>query len=53
MFDYLLSKPAIELRDEVRDFVRSVPRQMVLDMDNDKIHFPKDFLREAGRRNTG
>ncbi|MEN6437038.1 MAG: acyl-CoA dehydrogenase family protein [Syntrophobacter sp.] len=51
MFDYLLTKEQIKLRDEARDFVKWVPREMVLDMDADKIKFPKEFLREAGRRN--
>jgi alkylation response protein AidB-like acyl-CoA dehydrogenase len=51
MFDYLLTKEQIRLRDEARDFVKWVPRDMVLDMDADKIKFPKEFLREAGRRN--
>jgi butyryl-CoA dehydrogenase len=51
MFDYLLSKEAIGLREEVRDLVKWVPRQMILDMDQDKIKFPKAFLQEAGRRN--
>ena len=39
------------LREEVRDFVKSVPRQLILDMDADKVRFPKEFLVEAGRRN--
>ena len=51
MFDYLLSEPARELIEEVRDLVRWVPREMILAMDRDEIQFPKDFLREAGRRN--
>ncbi|MFO7707171.1 MAG: acyl-CoA dehydrogenase family protein [Desulfobacterales bacterium] len=51
MFDYLLSKEALALREEARDLVHWVPRQMVLDMDQDRIRFPKEFLREAGRRN--
>jgi len=51
MFDHLLSKDARELREEVRDLVRWVPRKMILDMDNDRIRFPKEFLQEAGRRN--
>jgi butyryl-CoA dehydrogenase len=51
MFDFLLSKEQIKLRDEVRDLVRWVPRQMILDMDQDKLQFPKEFLAEAGRRN--
>jgi butyryl-CoA dehydrogenase len=51
MFDYLLSEEAVKIRDEARDLVKWVPRQMILDMDNDKIRFPTEFLREAGRRN--
>lgn len=51
MFDYLLSPEALALRDEVRGFVKAVPRQLLLDMDNDKVQFPKEFLKEAGRRN--
>lgn len=51
MFDYMLTEDQITIRDEVRDLVKWVPRQMILDMDNDAIRFPKEFLREAGRRN--
>jgi len=51
MFDFLLSKEQIKLRDEVRELVKWVPRQMILDMDQDKLQFPKEFLAEAGRRN--
>jgi alkylation response protein AidB-like acyl-CoA dehydrogenase len=35
----------------VRDFVCSVPRQLILDMDADRVQFPREFLQEAGRRN--
>ncbi len=51
MFDYLLSEEQIKIRDEARDLVKWVPRQMILDMDKEKIKFPKEFLQEAGRRN--
>ena len=51
MFDYMMTKEQIKIRDEARDFVKWVPRQMILDMDTDKIKFPKEFLQEAGRRN--
>jgi len=51
MFDHLLSDDAKSFREEVRDLVRWVPREMILDMDRDQIRFPKAFLREAGRRN--
>ena len=51
MFDCLLSEEQKSLREEARDFVKSVPRQLILDMDDDKVQFPKEFLQEAGRRN--
>jgi alkylation response protein AidB-like acyl-CoA dehydrogenase len=51
MFDFMMTDEQKILREEVRDLVRWVPRQMILDMDQDKIQFPKEFLREAGRRN--
>ena len=51
MFEYLLNDEQKKLRQEVRDFVKSIPRQMILDMDADKIQFPKAFLQEAGRLN--
>lgn len=51
MFDFVLNQEQLKLRDEVRELVGWVPRQMILDMDQDKITFPKEFLQEAGRRN--
>ncbi len=40
-----------KLRDEVRDLIKTVPRQLILDMDADRVSFPTEFLAEAGRRN--
>ena len=51
MFDFMLTEEQKKIREEARDLVKLVPRQMILDMDADKIRFPKEFLREAGRRN--
>ena len=51
MFEFLLNKEQRKLRDEVRELVAWVPRQLILDMDQDKVTFPKEFLAEAGRRN--
>ena len=51
MYDFLYSTDTLKIRDEARDLVKSVPRQMLLDMDQEKITFPKEFLQEAGRRN--
>ncbi|MHB8780112.1 MAG: acyl-CoA dehydrogenase family protein [Candidatus Geothermincolia bacterium] len=51
MYDYLMTEEQIKLREEVRDFVRWVPRQLILDMDADNVRFPKEYLVEAARRN--
>lgn len=51
MFDFMMTEEQLKLREEVRDLVRWTPRRMILDMDQDKIRFPKAFLQEAGRRN--
>jgi butyryl-CoA dehydrogenase len=51
MFEHLLSPSQRALRDEVRDLVGQVPKDLILAMDRDEIQFPKDFLQEAGRRN--
>ena len=51
MLEVFLSEEQKKLREEVRDFVKSIPRQLLLDMDADKVRFPKEFLVEAGKRN--
>ncbi len=51
MHEYLLNDEQKALQKEAREFVKSIPRQMILDMDQNKIQFPKAFLQEAGRRN--
>jgi len=51
MFEAMLTEPQRALRDQVREFVRWVPRQLILDMDADRVKYPREFVREAGRRN--
>ncbi|MCG8530286.1 MAG: acyl-CoA dehydrogenase family protein, partial [Desulfovibrionales bacterium] len=51
MLDHLLTPEQRQIRDDARDFVKSIPRKLILDMDADKVQFPKEFLQEAGRRN--
>lgn len=51
MFDFLLTKEQKEIREEVRDFTRSIDRQYILDMDAEKIQYPKEILIEAAKRN--
>jgi hypothetical protein len=35
------------LRLEMQDFVRWVPPQLLLDMDADKVRYPREYLQEA------
>ncbi len=51
MFDFIMTEEQIKLRDEARAFTNWVPRQMILDMDAEKIRFPREYLKEAGKRN--
>lgn len=51
MFEFLMNPAQIKLRDEVRAFIKDIDRQYILDMDADKIKYPKEFLQEAGKRN--
>jgi alkylation response protein AidB-like acyl-CoA dehydrogenase len=51
MFDHLLTDEQRRVRDDAREFVRATPRQLILDMDAENVRFPKEWLREAGRRN--
>lgn len=39
------------LRKEMQGFVKSVPRQLLLDMDDDKVRYPVEFLQEAAQKN--
>ena len=47
MLESMLTEDQRKLRDEAREFVRSVPRQLILDMDADRVQYPRDFVREA------
>jgi acyl-CoA dehydrogenase len=46
-----LSEKERAVQAEMRDFAASVPRQLLLDMDADRVRFPREFLKDAGRRN--
>jgi hypothetical protein len=51
VIDAILTDEQRILRDEVRDFVRWVPKELILDMDADKVRYPRAFIQEAARRN--
>ncbi len=51
MFDYILSEEQEKIQQEARDFAVSIDSQLILDMDADKVRYPKGYLEEAGKRN--
>jgi acyl-CoA dehydrogenase len=51
MFEAILTAEQKALRQQTRDFVKSIPRQLVLDMDADRVRYPRDYVRELGRHN--
>ncbi|CFX52625.1 Acyl-CoA dehydrogenase/oxidase C-terminal [Syntrophomonas zehnderi OL-4] len=51
MFEFTMTPEQIALRDETREFAKSVSREYILDMDADKIKYPKEYLKECGKQN--
>jgi alkylation response protein AidB-like acyl-CoA dehydrogenase len=51
MLEVFLTQEQKKLKHQMQDFVNSVPRQLILDMDADKVEFPYEFVTEAGKRN--
>jgi len=46
-----LGEGARAMQAEMREFVKGVPRQLLLDLDADRVRFPREFLQDAGTRN--
>lgn len=51
MFEVFITEKQKALLREAQDLVKWVPRQLILDMDDEKITFPKEWIEESGRRN--
>lgn len=51
MLEALLTAEQRALRDEVREFVRGIPRQLLLDMDAERVRYPREYIQEAAGRN--
>jgi len=49
--DVLMTVEDKLLKEKVQEFVKWVPSQLLLDMDADKVRYPMEFIREAGKRN--
>ena len=50
MIEAMLDQRQKKLRNEAREFAKAVPRQLILDMDADKVKYPRQFLEEAASR---
>lgn len=50
MYDFLMTPEQLQLKAEAREMARTVTREYILDMDADKIKYPKDYLRECAKR---
>ena len=51
MLDILLTQEQLVLRDQARTFARQVPRQLLLDMDADKVRYPREYLQQLAAQN--
>jgi alkylation response protein AidB-like acyl-CoA dehydrogenase len=51
MLEPLLTVKQKELRDEVRRFVKSVPKQLLLDMDADRVRYPREYVVSLAKSN--
>ncbi len=51
MWEMVLNEKEKAFVEEVRDFVRSIPSDLLRAMDENKVQYPREFLEEAGRRN--
>ena len=51
MFDFLLTAEQLRLQEEVRAFVCGVDRQLILEMDAEKINYPGDYVRNLAAAN--
>lgn len=50
MFDVYMDAKKTALMNDVRDFVKSVPKKLLMDMDDNKVVYPTDYVRDAAKR---
>jgi alkylation response protein AidB-like acyl-CoA dehydrogenase len=46
MYDFMLSEETIALKKKAREFAKSIPIQLLRDMDQDKIQYPTNFVKD-------
>jgi acyl-CoA dehydrogenase len=48
--DFLLTPEQVRVRNEARAFVRGVPRQLLLDMDAEAVHYPRTYIENLAKQ---
>nr|MDO8100630.1 acyl-CoA dehydrogenase family protein [Candidatus Njordarchaeota archaeon] len=52
MFEAIMTPEQRKLRDDVREFVRNeVPRSLLMDMDANKVTYPKEYVEKLAKKN--
>ena len=51
MFDYMMTPEQKALQQETREFVKTIPKQLLIDMDQDKVQYPRQFIEDLAARN--
>ncbi len=50
MLDIYMNSQKTGIMNEMRDFVKSVPKKLLVDMDENRITYPAEYVREAAKR---
>jgi hypothetical protein len=49
MYDYLLTDEGREFKQKAREFAAQIPRQLLLDMDAEKVQYPTDYVQNLAQ----
>lgn len=52
MHPKIYNQAQLQIQSEMRAFVKDdIPRQLLLDIDEDKITYPREFIEKAAKKN--
>lgn len=51
MYDFLLTDEQKKFKYKAREFAKKIPRQLLIDMDMDKIQYPTEFIKDLAENN--
>lgn len=50
-FGEILTDLQKKIKEEVREFVKSVPKELLIEMDRDNVKYPREYVKELAKRN--